>query len=72
MTQEEVQQFIRENAYSNKPIRNFYEDLVSAFELDGTDSRVSRMYGYAWDKGHAYGYMEVYYYFQDLVEVFNG
>ena len=67
MTQEEIRQFIKDGSYESRPPRrSFYDDLVAAFELDGKDSRVTKMYGYAWDKGHAYGYMEVYYYFQDL------
>ncbi len=71
MTKEEVKQFIREKAYEKDPIRSLYDDLVAAFELDGTDARVSKMYTYAWEKGHSGGYMEVYYYFDDLVDIFK-
>lgn len=32
----------------------------------------ARVWGYAWDKGHAYGYTEVWSYLNDLVDLFDG
>lgn len=50
---------------------SFFEDLVELFELDPTDRRTNKMYSLAWENGHAFGYLEVFYHFQDLVEVFK-
>ena len=46
----------------------FRRDLFEEFGV--TDHpKADKMYGYAWEKGHAYGFSEVYSYFSDIVEL---
>jgi len=75
MTREELKMYIDKKAYIqqfNKDGRDFYDDLVELFKLDPTDPITSRMYGMAWNNGHAYGLYEVLSHFEDLVGVFKG
>ena len=67
----EVRIKISEDAYE-KDENQFYEDLCSANGMDPKDVLSKRIYAYAWEKGHAYGRMEVLSFFVDLVEVYNG
>lgn len=70
MTQEQLIANIKADKYGTHG-NSFFEDLVELFGLDPADKRTSKMYSLAWENGHAYGYLEVFYHFQDLVEVFK-
>ena len=71
MDREQVQELIKNRAY-DKGDRDFFDDLVEAFELDPTDPITTRMYSMAWDNGHSAGMHEVLAHFSDLVYVFRG
>lgn len=70
MTKQEIQEKIKNRVYE-KSDADFFEDLVSAFNLDSKDKKVAKMYRLAWDNGHPYGYGEVMGHFEDLVEIFK-
>jgi len=75
MTYEEIAENIRKNEYEVKngqSKRDFYDDLVAAFQLDPNTSLTKRIYSKAWENGHSAGYHEVLIHFHDLVEVYKG
>lgn len=37
-----------------------------------SQERKEKIWDYAWEQGHSYGYYEVYSYLNDLVDLFNG
>lgn len=70
MTYDEIQKYIKEDAYSGPNGRDFYEDLM---KLSGVPDNelTARMYSLAWQNGHSYGYQEVLHHFRDLIWVFK-
>ncbi len=70
MTEEILRANIEAKKYETDG-NSFFEDLAELFELDPADKRTSKMYSLAWENGHSAGYLEVFYHFQDLVEVFK-
>jgi hypothetical protein len=72
MTYEIITKNLNDRVYELKNGQDFFEDLVSLHKLDPTDRKVNKMYSLAWEYGHSGGYSEVFYYFNDLVEVFKG
>lgn len=59
-------------AVNGKSQRDFFRDLIAAFNLDANDPLVVQMYIKAWENGHWVDEHEVLFYFHDLVEVFKG
>lgn len=46
----------------------FYQDSLKTVGLWG-HPKASKVYSYAWEKGHSAGFQEVYYYLYDLAEL---
>ena len=73
-----IQEVLDEEAYqahrkeyddeSAKLDQEFQDDLFAEFNVTDNPKRI-KCFELAWDKGHAYGYQEVYGYFSDFVEL---
>jgi hypothetical protein len=48
----------------------FYNDIRREFDID--PDLHSRIFAYAWDKGHSSGYHEVYQVYEEIVDVIKG
>ena len=56
------------NNESSKRHNEFIEDLFEEFDVENNEKRY-KCFSIAWDRGHSYGYYEVYNCFQELVEL---